>query len=271
MIERKKKNQSKARRGTKANRDGFDSRTLMQVLMTLRRSQNSRDLPGDQAQLFAFFQFATAHLEQSHSQLFQDLWVLFECERKREGFFVEFGATDGRQLSNSLLLERDYGWRGILAEPNPEFHQALFANRGCHISTKCVFSQSGLTERFACAPDGEFSRMERIVPEDSHEAKGRRQTVHFAEVETITLNDLLDAFDAPEEIDYLSIDTEGSELEILKAYDFSKRRIRLISVEHNSTPLRDELLDLLTQQGYQRRWPRFTSFDDWYVLTDASR
>ncbi len=70
---------------------------------------------------------------------------------------------------------------------------------------------------------------------------------------------------APAEIDYLSIDTEGSELEILRAFDFDRWNVRLISVEHNHTPLRQPLYDLLTARGYVRKWPELSAFDDWYV------
>ena len=59
------------------------------------------------------------HLELTNSQCFQDLWVLYETKTKKNGFYVEFGATNGLTISNSLLLEKNFGWTGILAEPSP--------------------------------------------------------------------------------------------------------------------------------------------------------
>ena len=74
----------------------------------------------------------------SFAQLHQDLWVLHETRHKRNGYFVEFGATDGVNLSNTCLLEREFGWRGILAEPNPAWHAALRQNRKADIDLRCV-------------------------------------------------------------------------------------------------------------------------------------
>ena len=58
-------------------------------------------------------------LPRSRSQLRQDIFVLCTLDFKRNGFFVEFGATNGVDLSNSYLLETEFNWTGILAEPAP--------------------------------------------------------------------------------------------------------------------------------------------------------
>jgi hypothetical protein len=70
---------------------------------------------------------------------------------------------------------------------------------------------------------------------------------------------------APDEIDFLSIDTEGSEFDILNAFDFSQRRIRTITVEHNHTPARDAIHELLCRKGFVRKMESISAFDDWYV------
>src|SRR5262249_12101999 len=72
----------------------------------------------------------------------QDLWVLHETRHKIDGYFVEFGAADGASGSNTLLLERDFDWRGILAEPNPVWHDDLKRNRKAAIDTRCVFCRT---------------------------------------------------------------------------------------------------------------------------------
>lgn len=72
------------------------------------------------------------------SQIFQDLFVLSELDAKRDGFLIEFGATNGVDLSNTFLLEKKYNWKGILAEPAIVWHKNLEKNRNCYIE-KNVF------------------------------------------------------------------------------------------------------------------------------------
>src|SRR6056297_216441 len=63
------------------------------------------------------------NLNFSKSQLRQDLFVLSELGFKQHGFFVEFGATNGIDLSNTYLMEARFGWNGILAEPARLWHR----------------------------------------------------------------------------------------------------------------------------------------------------
>ena len=77
---------------------------------------------------------------------------------------------------------------------------------------------------------------------------------------------MLSKYDAPKKIDYLSIDTEGTELEILSAFDFSKYTIRIITCEHNYTSARGKINKLLIKKGYVRMYQDLSMFDDWYVL-----
>ena len=197
----------------------------------------------------------------SRAQLGQDLWVLEKLNWLRDGYFVEFGATDGVLLNNSWLLEKYFGWKGICAEPNPKFLEKLKKNRQCHISDKCVFSSSNQKVEFVLADV--FGGIKHFGDEDSHKAKrdSYEENGEIMNVDTISLVDLLKQYDAPAEIDYLSIDTEGSEFEILNAFDWEEYSIKCITVEHNFTPLRQEIRDLLTSKGYfceEAKW------DDWY-------
>lgn len=217
--------------------------------------------------ILSFYAFCQPLVRRSHAQILQDLWVLYMLKSPRGGYFVEFGACDGRSLSNTRLLEEDYGWTGILAEPNPVWHDALQANRRVLIDRRCVAARSGETVDFLSTDAiPELSRMADIVPDDVHERNGNRDRQTRYQVCTVSLNDLLDQHGAPDVVDYLSVDTEGSEYEILRHADLTRRRFRLISVEHaGEVSKRDQIFALLEGAGYRRWMPELSRWDDWYV------
>jgi FkbM family methyltransferase len=199
----------------------------------------------------------------STSQLGQDLWVLEKMGFKRGGYFVEFGATDGVRLNNTYLLEKEFGWTGLCAEPNPEFLQKLQRNRSCTVSAACIAGESGQQVEFILAD--EFGGIAAHC-QDMHDEKRRayRDLGQTMVVSTVSLDEFLRKHNAPRTIDYLSIDTEGSEYEILKNFPFDEWEVRLITVEHNFTPIRASIRELLTAKGYVCREAQW---DDWYELT----
>lgn len=200
------------------------------------------------------------------SQLSQDVFVLSETGFKRGGFFVEFGATNGIRYSNSHVLEKDFGWAGILAEPARIWRDDLLKNRSCYIDLDCVWSKTGETLEFNEVDDAELSTVDEFSGSDEHSET--RKTGRKYHVKTISLVDLLQKYHAPKEIDYLSIDTEGSEYEILQAFDFDAYKIKIITCEHNYTPMRDKIRDLLLSKGYIQKYPFLSLIDDWYVLAE---
>lgn len=202
--------------------------------------------------------------EKSKAQLKQDMFVLAELGFKRDGYFVEFGATNGVDLSNTYMLEKELGWTGILAEPAWVWHEDLIKNRTAKISFDCVWSKSHELLSFNQSSSAELSTIDDFSNSDLHAEA--RKTGDKYEVYTVSLLDLLKKYKAPKEIDYLSIDTEGSEFEILNAFDFDAYKIKVITCEHNYTPMREEIYKLLTSKGYTRKYTEFSRFDDWYVL-----
>ena len=204
-------------------------------------------------------------LEKSQSQLRQDIFVLNELGYKRNGFFVEFGATDGVELSNTYLLETEFGWNGILAEAATIWHADLDRNRKARIDKRCVWKQSGETLMFnETEYHAGLSTIDIFSFYDTLNAKGREIGKKYP-VQTISLMDLLEEHQAPTEIDYLSIDTEGSEFSILENFDFEKYRFKIITCEHNYTPMRKELELLFQKNGYRKKYEEFSQIDDWWV------
>lgn len=210
-----------------------------------------------------FLVFCQTNRAQANGQLLQDLWVLYETGTQKGGYFIEFGAVDGLAHSNTLLLERQFGWTGILAEPNQDMAPALHANRTAQIDMRCVWSVSGETVQLLVTDDPKFATVDDRASEDMHSSV-RRESNRRLSVETVSLTDLLDRHNAPTVIDYLSVDTEGTELEILTGFDWARRDIRLVSVEHNHRPDEATLDLLMCSKGYERRFSNFSNFDAWY-------
>jgi FkbM family methyltransferase len=259
------------RRGLR--RAGFELRRVGHAveppaaIKTWRALIEWRGNPG-QSEVDHFVRTILPHMERSSAQMFQDLFVLDVLGGMRGGFFVEFGATDGVSLSNTYLLEQDHGWRGILAEPARGWHAALGRNRPhARIDKRCVWTRSGEQLVFNETPSREISTIDAFSSADGHAAG--RATGERYEVVTVSLTDLLAEHGAPALIDYLSIDTEGSEYDILAAHDWARFRFRVITVEHNFTAQRERIQALLVRQGYRRAFTELSLWDDWYVLADG--
>lgn len=228
---------------------------------------------GSEAALFkdkgdAFLAYVLKNFDLSKAQIFQDLFVLFMTNEKKGGYFVEFGATNGVTLSNTYCLEKSFGWNGILAEPARCWHAELSANRKCNIETNCVWEKSGEQLKFNEVSSRELSTINAYSGSDGHSLDRQNGEVYL--VETVSLNALLEKHAAPRNIDYLSIDTEGSELTILNSFDFSKYNINIITVEHNFTGIREKIHELLSRNGYERVFEKFSNWDDWYVKARPS-
>jgi len=202
----------------------------------------------------------------SYSQIGQDLAVLNYYNKKRNGYFVEVGASDGITLSNTYLLEKDFDWKGICVEANPTKFKQLCRCRPTAVCVEnAVFSHSGLTVKF------NVDYFDLLSGISGYNTKKKRWVTDFKNsrseisVTTISLTDLLSSANAPSFIEYLSLDTEGSEFDILKTHDFSKYKFGLIDVEHNYIePRRTNIRNLLTSNGYQYIGGNY--FDDRYKL-----
>jgi FkbM family methyltransferase len=194
---------------------------------------------------FKEFIFINEHLQKSQINL-----VLFVTKMKENGFFVEFGTCDGVELSNTLTLEKNFNWNGILAEPSISWHNELFKNRKCFIDKRAVWKESKKELDFV-----EVESIKTISGIDTDLFKSNftelRKNVYNNrfKVETITLRDLLIEYNTPKQIDYLSIDTEGSELAILKTIDFNKYNIGIMIIEYNY--YNQELLNLLEKNNFE--------------------
>ena len=177
----------------------------------------------------------------SQSQNNQDLKVLEFFNNKEKGYFLEIGANDGKTLSNTYLLEKSYKWTGICSEPESYTFEKLKKCRHCICDSRGVFNETKQSVLFEVANDTLYCGISKFMG-----GGGARPNKIY--IETVTLQDLLKEYNAPTIIDFMSLDTEGSELEILKSVDLSEYIFKYILVEFNKN--RSDIKLLLEKNMY---------------------
>jgi FkbM family methyltransferase len=184
-----------------------------------------------------------------NSQIGQDKWVHSVLGDKSNGFFIELGACDGLYYSNTLFFERTLGWNGICIEPNDNYIQELRNNRKCIISNSLVYSEEGVEVDFSQCKAASSIVDENVGPFTKTTAENSVKKV------TTTLSNILESCHAPTVIDYLSLDVEGQEYNILSTFPFDKYKFRCITVEHNEPHIGNEqqmlIRTLLEKNGYK--------------------
>lgn len=225
----------------------------------------------DRSELKDFLVYGLSH-KGHFGQLAQDLFVLWMLAEKRGGYFVEIGAGDGQTLSNTVLLEREYGWTGLLVEPNPTSFSKISSIRAAHLDQRCVYPTSGATVEFECAEIPELSRVSSS-PSDIRDLDGSRVITRALQIPTTSIAELLAEHSVPARFDYLSLDIEGLEPAVMATFPFDAFRPAIVTVEHNYGAAEARLDELMTANGYARMFREFSRFDAWYVhgsLVDRS-
>ncbi len=208
-----------------------------------------------------------------NSQLYQDIFAEFIVNNSYEKSFLEFGATDGKHLSNSFTLEENFGWKGVLAEPDPQWHNNLKLNRpNSKIIYECIWKKSDEKMNFFSSEIGAFSTLDDFRYSDKDTLPGntsaRNKKGKNFEVKTISINKVIEDEFKGVSPSYISVDTEGSEFEILNSFDFSKYRPIVFTVEHNFTKLQSKIDQLMIKNKYVRVFEKLTAFDAWYISAE---
>lgn len=182
---------------------------------------------------------------------------------KKDGYFIDIGASDGINLSNSQYLER-LGWNGICIEPIPEVFNILKLHRKCDLLNLAITEEekiykflyvkgrrdnnyqmdmlSGIEEYYT------EKRMERINTEIQRHGGEKI----YIDVQGKRFNDII----TETNIDFVSIDVEGAELPIIKSIDFDKYNIFAFAIENNPNANQNiehnqELIDIMILNGYE--------------------
>ncbi|OYQ44256.1 FkbM family methyltransferase [Flavobacterium aurantiibacter] len=201
-----------------------------------------------------------------HSQFEQDRFldeVVFA--KQKGGFFVDVGAHDGLTYSNSAFFEFYRSWDGICVEPNPQVFDKLKTARqvrcencglGAVEGVLRFTSISGYAEMLSGFTDFYAAEHKQRI---ARELEKRGGSVIELEIAVKPLSSLVDSHKT---VDFMSIDTEGNELEVLKGIAFEKQHIRVLVIENNYQDNR--VLEFLKELNYLKVFTLDT--DNVYVL-----
>jgi FkbM family methyltransferase len=170
-----------------------------------------------------------------YSQFNQDKF-LYEnyFKNKTDGFFLDIGAHDGITGNNTYLFEK-IGWSGVCIEPIPSVFKKLKENRNCILIESALSETTGeeefleligYTEMLSGLIKNYDPRHLNRIETEIQSMGGEKKII---KCNTITMDDL----NLPLIIDYVSLDVEGSELNILNTINFNKYRINFMSIENN--------------------------------------
>ena len=194
----------------------------------------------------------------SASQLGQEFLPFFYGHEL--GFFCEVGANDGLRFSNTFFLE-SMGWNGVLIEPDPRNLKPLTESRSVSILPFCATNDDDIEITLNLAKDTLYSG---ISP---HELKKKSHSAEdVAHVLGFKLVTMLEKVSAPKFIDFMSIDTEGNEFEVLLGMDFHQYQVAILCVEHNYDYKKLKKIRLLLHSyGYRQVLKAASQFDAWFI------
>jgi FkbM family methyltransferase len=184
-------------------------------------------------------------------QFFTSIWP-----EGKKGFYIEIGAWDGRKKNSTFMLEQA-GWDGVCVEASPPSYEVLIQNRKCRCLNVAVYDHDGEVD-YAMFPDRpEWNGIietydelhQKLLESKNPQLKSRESAP--AIVQKIPCRSWA-SLELPNHIDYLQIDTEGSEIPILKCVDWANTTITYICLEdnqaqHGDTTYRDFMISL----GYE--------------------
>jgi FkbM family methyltransferase len=170
-------------------------------------------------------------------------------KNKKDGFFIEIGAYDGTSGSNCFFFEKYLGWNGIAIEPSPNQFEILKKNRNCTCLNNAISNKNKKIE-FVNVIEG-YTEMSGINNKGYQRNLEILENHHLSKIEKININCITfpEAINENTIIDYLSIDVEGGEYDILESIDFEKYNIKIISIENNE-PDKINFLNFLKEKNY---------------------
>ena len=188
----------------------------------------------------------------------KDLDFFLKPSLRNAGFYVELGANDGITQSNSKRLELFFGWKGILIEPEPNNYLSLTRNRSKRNSFYNVaavsfdYHKPTMELKFSNLMTTPLEGRSTIKDREKHAEEGEKflrsnEATYRFSTKAKTLNSIFIETSAPENMDFLSLDVEGGEFEVLNGINHEKFRFHHMLIE---TQQFKELVDYLEPLGY---------------------
>jgi len=195
-----------------------------------------------------------------YSEAGQDKWVAEFFNYKKNGYFLDIGAGDGTSGSNTYYLEKNLEWKGLCIDcKSPHFESCK------KIRSNCV-EQAIWSER---------KLLFFNIPTLSINSNGVGNMVLCD-----NMTNIINRYNIPSVVDYVSLDIEGCEIEALKGWPWKTHIAILWTIEHNlylknDPTLKNGIFDIMSKNGYIRtvenvscKNSKWGPYEDWYVHKD---
>tara|TARA_B100001027_G_scaffold171018_1_gene122497 strand:- start:2162 stop:2779 length:618 start_codon:yes stop_codon:yes gene_type:complete len=184
----------------------------------------------------------------SYSQFGQDVKVLDHHNHKVGGYYVEIGVHDGKRNSNTYILDKEYQWDGLCVDP----FMKNMEERTCIQANVALGSEPGDSVPFVGLGKG-LGGIKSFATSENHNNMHHHKTREFDETSVVVRTPqsvLLEAC-TPTTIDYLSLDVEGAEMDILKSFPHDTYCVALWSIETNNDKGKErEMEEFMASKGY---------------------
>lgn len=237
--------------------------------------QDLNDQPGGNKELCSpepvddsaldFLSFVLVNYPDSSAQIFQDLYVQWKLQGKKQGYFIEIGTAHPDSKNNTFYLETSLAWNGVCVEPNPVFHKSIKECRSAPLEPSAILSTSQdnvslkIYHKFDPGGGIDIDFEFKDMPEDLSDFVS-------VNVSTINLVDCLEKYQVNKNFDYLSYDTTGNIDDVVSIQQMLDRGYlpSIITIGHNYKSHRPELHKILEEHNYIREFDYFSRWDDWY-------
>lgn len=209
-------------------------------LMCPNRSQETQRCPDGRASMMGQFK--------------QDYFLYTEHFKKlnRRGIYLDVAANHPTHLSNTYFMDRCLGWDGLCVEGNPSYYKKLTTNRTCHVLSSCVSDKDGQNVTFILGGGSGG-----IAETNKHTGYWEKAGVKHEQM-TLSCTTMAKALRnlRVRTVDYLSLDVEGHELNVLKGFDWGNVVIKVMTIEVSTETL-PPIQQYLEKKGYIRFYPDF--------------